>query len=114
MGVALSRREFEFQNAALSFTVHAEQSATNNAWLNGESGIQALAISAAPCGYCRQFLYELITASQLNILLPHSNTVLLPYSLTPLTTFLPDAFGPGDLGITGGSCRRSWGSIRSR
>lgn len=93
---------FEFTDAALSFTVHAEQSATNNAWLNGEPGIQSLAISAAPCGYCRQFLYELVTAQQLSILLPNDPTNPLSYSSTPLTTFLPDAFGPSDLGVTGG------------
>ncbi|MFP8780120.1 cytidine deaminase [Hydrogenophaga sp. RWCD_12] len=96
---------FEFSNAALSFTVHAEQAATNSAWLNGEAGLQALAISAAPCGYCRQFLYELVTAQQLNILLPpvpaNPNNPYA-YTSTPLTTFLPNAFGPGDLGIKGG------------
>jgi cytidine deaminase len=93
---------FEFTNAALSFTAHAEQAATNNAWLNGEPGMQALAISAAPCGYCRQFLYELVTAQQLSVLLPSDPTNPLAYSSTPLTTFLPDAFGPNDLGVTGG------------
>ncbi len=93
---------FEFTYAALSFTVHAEQSATNNAWLQGEPGLQALAISAAPCGYCRQFLYELVTAKQLNILLPNDPSNPLSYSSTPLTTFLPDAFGPGDLNVKGG------------
>src|SRR5688572_3635647 len=50
---------FELRDVALSFTTHAEQAAVNNAWLNGEAGIQMLAVSAAPCGYCRQFLYEL-------------------------------------------------------
>jgi cytidine deaminase len=93
---------FEFVNAALSFTMHAEQSATNNAWLNGENGIQALAISAAPCGYCRQFLYELVTAQQLSILLPNNPKNPLSYSSTPLTAFLPNAFGPSDLGVKGG------------
>ncbi|MBI3884178.1 MAG: cytidine deaminase [Opitutae bacterium] len=93
---------FEFNNVALSFTVHAEQSATTNAWLSGEAGIQALAISAAPCGYCRQFLYELVTAQQLSILLPDDPKNPLSYSSTPLTTFLPDAFGPSDLGVQGG------------
>lgn len=93
---------FEFDNVALSFTVHAEQSATTNAWLNGEAGLQALAISAAPCGYCRQFLYELVTAQQLNILLPSDPKDPLAYAAAPLTTFLPQAFGPGDLGVQGG------------
>lgn len=93
---------FEFENVALSFTVHAEQSATTNAWLNGEAGLQALAISAAPCGYCRQFLYELVTAQQLNILLPSDPKNPLAYTAAPLTTFLPQAFGPNDLGVKGG------------
>ena len=93
---------FEFTDAALSFTVHGEQAATNNAWLNGQSGIQALAISAAPCGYCRQFLYELSTARELSILLPSANGTFSAYDSVPLTMYLPDAFGPGDLGVTGG------------
>lgn len=93
---------FEFKNAALSFTVHAEQSAINNAWLHGEAGVNALAISAAPCGYCRQFLYELVTAQQLSILLPNNPNNPLSYSASVLPTFLPNAFGPQDLGVTGG------------
>lgn len=92
---------FEFSNAALSFTVHAEQSATNNAWLSGEAGLQSLAISDAPCGYCRQFLYELATASQLSILLPAERDSLT-YTSTPLTELLPRPFGPNDLGVIGG------------
>jgi cytidine deaminase len=93
---------FEFADAAISFSVHAEQSAINNAWLNGEPGIQALAVSAAPCGYCRQFLYELVTAQQLSILLHNNPKNPLSFSSMPLTTLLPNAFGPSDLGVTGG------------
>jgi cytidine deaminase len=93
---------FEFVNAALSFSVHAEQAATNNAWLNGEEGIQAIAISAAPCGYCRQFLYELVSAQQLSILLPNNQNDPGSHCLTPLATLLPNAFGPSDLGVAGG------------
>jgi cytidine deaminase len=92
---------FEFANAALSFTVHGEQSATNHAWLRGEAGIQKLAISAAPCGYCRQFLYELVTAKKLEILLPDPNNPS-SYTSAPLTNFLPQPFGPSDLGVQGG------------
>jgi cytidine deaminase len=92
---------FEFANAALSFTVHAEQAATNNAWLSGENGIQSLAISDPPCGYCRQFLYELVTAQQLSILVPTERDALT-YTSTPLTELLPRAFGPNNLGIEGG------------
>ena len=84
---------YEFPGQALSFTVHAEQAATAHAISFGETGIDLLAVSAAPCGYCRQFLNELTTASTLQIILPNTPA-------TPLTTLLPNAFGPTDLGIT--------------
>jgi cytidine deaminase len=86
---------YEFPGQALSFTVHGEQAATAHAIAFGETGIDKLAVSAAPCGYCRQFLYELTTASTLEILLPKTPTTLL-------TSLLPDAFGPGDLGVKAG------------
>jgi cytidine deaminase len=89
---------FEFLGASLSDTLHAEQSAVNTAWLNGERGISALAVSAAPCGYCRQFLYELVTQPTLSIRLPTPTG----YSSEPLATYLPGAFGPRDLGLDGG------------
>jgi cytidine deaminase len=83
---------YEFVGQALSFTVHGEQAATAHAISCGETGMQKLAVSAAPCGYCRQFLYELTTAATLQILLPKKPAVLL-------TSLIPDAFGPGDLGV---------------
>ncbi len=85
----------EVAGQALSFTVHAEQACTANAWVNGEQGLANLAISAAPCGYCRQFLYELIDAATLTVALPDQAPQLLTY-------FLPDPFGPHDLGVDGG------------
>jgi cytidine deaminase len=84
---------YEFPGQALSFTVHGEQAATVHAISFGETGIDLLAVSAPPCGYCRQFLYELTTASTLRIILPNT-------PVAPLTTLLPGAFGPADLGIT--------------
>lgn len=88
----------EFIGESLGFTIHAEQGATANAWTHGETGLQALAISAAPCGHCRQFLYELTTASTLQILLPDRPP-------TMLMNLLPDAFEPRDLGVEGGLMR---------
>jgi cytidine deaminase len=84
---------YEFVGQALSFTVHGEQAATAHAISCGETGMLMLAVSAAPCGYCRQYLYELTTASSLQILLPNTPSTLL-------TSLLPDAFGPQDLGVT--------------
>ncbi len=84
----------EFVGAALSFTIHAEQAAVTNAWINGEQGISQLAISEAPCGYCRQFLWEITTAEKMGVLLTKGSS-------GPLTAFLPQPFGPNDLEVQG-------------
>ncbi len=92
---------YEFPGLPLSFVVHAEQSAINNAWLHGETGLQFLSITAAPCGYCRQFLYEISTAQEgFTILLPNPYTAPA-YSENKVTTLLPYAFGPQNLGKKG-------------
>ena len=88
----------EFAGEALSFTVHAEQSSVTNAWTNGEEGIDLIAVNAAPCGYCRQFLNELTTADRL--------IVAMPNETRSLRELLPSAFGPRDLGIEGGLMQR--------
>jgi cytidine deaminase len=92
-GNAYFGANMEYKGTALSFTVHGEQSATTNAWLNGEQGLANIAISAAPCGYCRQFLYEITTAATLEVLLVGKPPELL-------TDLIPQAFGPSDLGVT--------------
>ena len=76
-------------------TVHAEQTAAINAWRHEEVSLTHLAITAAPCGLCRQFLYELNGADQLKILTPGQRPLALP-------TLLPAAFGPQDLDIKAG------------
>jgi cytidine deaminase len=88
----------ELAGEALSFTVHAEQSSITNAWMHGEEGIDLLAVTAAPCGYCRQFLNELVTAPGL--------VIRTPAGTHSLQELLPDAFGPLDLGIDGGLMQR--------
>ncbi len=90
----------EFTHQALSFSIHAEQAGMANAWLNGERGISRLAVSAAPCGYCRQFLFEVVNGQAMQILVAVQGTA--PPRSNPLTYFLPDAFGPNDLGVNGG------------
>ncbi len=96
--------DMEFVGQALSFSVHAEQSATINAWLHGETGLQALAIHEAPCGYCRQFLYEMATVNQDFVILLKSNKTQIEqtYTSNRLPHFLPEAFGPANLGLTSG------------
>jgi len=83
---------FEFIGHALSFTVHAEQAAVVQAMAGGETGLERIAVSAAPCGYCRQFLNELTTAATLQVQIPG-------HPLMELSQLLPAAFGPRDLGV---------------
>ncbi len=85
---------FEFLGEVLTFDIHAEQAAAVNAWLEGEEGLTALAVSSPPCGYCRQFLNELAGAEGLRIIVPGRPT-------RTLCDLLPDAFGPRDLGVEG-------------
>lgn len=84
----------EFRGLPLHHTVHAEQAAVLNAWQAGGDYIQALAVSAPPCGACRQFLMESAGKRDLAILLPSAKS---DCRQTNLTDLLPEAFGPGDL-----------------
>lgn len=94
----------EFSGHALSFSVHGEQSAINHAWQAGEEGLDSLAVNAAPCGYCRQFMNELASAGHgFNILMRKgSDEGDFSYSTKPLSHYLPESFGPSDLGMEGG------------
>lgn len=84
----------EFPGNALNQTVHGEQFVVTNALRNGEEQLTSLAVSAAPCGHCRQWLNETTGAPDLRILTPQQPP-------TPLNVLLPASFGPGDLGVTG-------------
>jgi cytidine deaminase len=55
-----------------------------------------LEFSEAPCGHCRQFLYEFEKNADLIMITPHGKN--LPYRRTALSDLLPEAFGPLDLG----------------
>ena len=85
----------EFTEQALSFTVHGEQAAVIQAWLHEESGLKALAVGGTPCGHCRQFIAELVTAAGIKIFTPQQKPL-------PLQAILPNAFGPHSLGNSGG------------
>jgi cytidine deaminase len=82
----------EYPGTVLGVTVHAEQAATINAWQNGEHGLDAIAVSHAPCGYCRQFLFELTTAATLTVHIGGKPPQLL-------TRLFPEPFGPADLDV---------------
>jgi len=57
-----------------------------------ETRLEHLAVSAAPCGHCRQFMNETTDASQLRISYDDVNCTL--------GELLPHSFGPTDLGNT--------------
>ncbi|EHU8075995.1 cytidine deaminase [Vibrio cholerae] len=85
----------EFTGAQLGQTVHAEQCAISHAWMKGEKGVADITINFSPCGHCRQFMNELTTASSLKIQLPKR-------AAKTLQEYLPESFGPADLGIDSG------------
>lgn len=88
----------EFQGLGLQHTVHAEQACVALAHWSGERGLSEMAVSAPPCGHCRQFLRE--SQRNLRILLPEGEGL-------NLADLLPYSFGPEDLGHSMGMMSRS-------
>jgi|SRR5579862_3764059 len=80
----------EFPGHSLGFSVHGEQSALSNAYMHAEQGVSAIAVTAAPCGHCRQFMNEL--APDIGILVQGKPSA-------SLSILLPQSFGPKDLGV---------------
>ncbi|MBA5762991.1 cytidine deaminase [Vibrio sp. 404] len=85
----------EISGAQLGQTVHAEQSAISHAWMKGEQGLSDITINFSPCGHCRQFMNELTTADKLIVQLPERDEMTLQQ-------YLPESFGPADLGVESG------------
>jgi cytidine deaminase len=90
----------EFRHQVLNQTIHAEQSAALNAWHQDAPYLQAIAASEAPCGYCRQFLYEFEKNAEMMVITPDRQN--RTYRKTLLSDLLPEAFGPMDLGNRSG------------
>jgi len=84
----------------LGQTVHAEQAALANAFMHDEPGIDAIAVSAPPCGHCRQFLYEFAEGRDIEIQLADQPSI-------GLSALLPRPFGPADLNVTQGPLSRT-------
>lgn len=83
----------EIPRSGLNQAVHAERSAIANAFGHKEEGIAAIAVTAAPCGHCRQFMNEISGGGQIRVLISDR-------APQPLQVLLPDSFGPADLGLT--------------
>ena len=80
----------EFPGLSLNQTVHGEQAAVVNARLQGETGLNALAVNGTPCGHCRQFLAEINN--------PHLIIISPKGGHQELGQVLPNAFMPQALG----------------
>lgn len=84
----------EIPGQPLGFTVHAEQSAIANAYMHADQGVAAIAVTAAPCGHCRQFMNELSPVRDIEV-------YVQGHQPTTLSALLPASFGPKDLGGSG-------------
>ncbi|XP_019446434.1 PREDICTED: cytidine deaminase 1 [Lupinus angustifolius] len=99
VGLGSSGRVFigvniEFPGLPLHHSIHAEQFLIINLLLNNEPDLLSFAVSAAPCGHCRQFLQELRNPQNIDILIADNSD---KQEFTPLSHFLPHRFGPHDL-----------------
>ena len=83
----------EFPGHSLGFSVHGEQAALSNMYMHSDQGVSAIAVTAVPCGHCRQFMNELSPVGDIQVLLEGKPAV-------KLSSLLPSAFGPKDLGVT--------------
>lgn len=86
----------EVAGEPLNRTIHGEQFVIARAHALGRT-IKKIALSAAPCGHCRQFINETYQADQIRLHFPHMASNL------PFPLFLWSAFGPQDLGIAEGA-----------
>lgn len=89
----------EFPSGVPGDTIHAEQFLFSRAFHLGLT-IERMAVSARPCGHCRQFMNEFAGGAGLAILDPE-------FGPLDLTDLLPLGFGPRDLG-------RPWAERRWR
>lgn len=83
----------EFPGASLAQTIHAEQFVVSWARACSSSRIRAMAVSAPPCGHCRQFVCEFDPEGELKFLIGDEQ-------ITKASVLLPRAFTPHDLNVT--------------
>lgn len=91
MGLGVSGRLYvgvnlEFARLPVNNSVHAEQFLVVNAVHHEERGITKMAVSAAPCGHCRQFYSELCCAVRMYV--AEDSAGHFVYFCVPITTWL--------------------------
>lgn len=82
----------EYSQASLAQTVHAEQFLISWCRSSSSSPLITLAVSAPPCGHCRQFMREFDHEGELRLLIGSEPEVRG-------RALLPRAFTPKDLGV---------------
>lgn len=97
----------EFPGVPLHHSVHAEQFLLTNLAVHRCPRLLSFAVSAAPCGHCRQFLQELRLSSSVRIHITADSEDftenlelkggLKDLIFKPLSEILPNPFGPHDL-----------------
>jgi cytidine deaminase len=100
-GALLLGANVEFPGADLGETIHAEQFLFSRAYHRGAT-LDLIAVSARPCGHCRQFMTEFAGRDRLTILClrGHPDDDAAADRLT-LDQMLPWNFSPADLGEAG-------------
>ena len=98
------------ENAAYGSSICAERSAIVSANALGKRSFEKIALIGrhedfsatevtAPCGSCRQMLYESCQLSGIDLTVIMSNTAGSKVIVAKMSELLPLAFGPRDLGI---------------
>lgn len=82
---------FEVPGQGLGCSIHAEQSGFANAFAHDETEVKIVAVNAAPCGHCRQFMTEFSLDVSMKIIIKETAEMTLG-------EFLPEHFGPAHLG----------------
>jgi cytidine deaminase len=77
----------EFPGLAIQQTIHGEQFLIGNLFLHHEYALKSIALSAAPCGHCRQFIWELEGAANIDVIISGQPT-------QKLAQYLHHAFEP--------------------
>ena len=98
-GTVYFGKNFEFSTPMLVQTLHGEQTAIHNAAYHKEPKIVKLAVNAAPCGSCRQYLIELGPPEDLTVIFCSGDVQddKSKIIVNTLQKLLPDNFGPLNL-----------------
>ena len=82
------------ENASYGATICAERSAIAAAVNAGERKLAAIAVTATPCGMCRQVMREFCDPKAFKVIVAKTAT---DYKVFTLDELLPESFGPEHL-----------------